>query len=120
VRFLGWRTDASALYRTADLCLFPSRYEPLGNVVIQAWAHGLPVVAAASTGPAALIRDGEDGRLVPVDDPIALADAARALLDDPAARARLAGAGLARVSREFSPDAVVAQWRDLFAEYGAG
>ncbi|MCA6287285.1 glycosyltransferase [Phenylobacterium sp.] len=120
VRFLGWRTDASALYRTADLCLFPSRYEPLGNVVIQAWAHGLPVVAAASTGPAALIRDGEDGRLVPVDDPIALADAARALLDDPAARARLAAAGLARVSREFSPDAVVAQWRDLFAEYGAG
>ena len=34
--------------------------------------------------------------------------------------AGLAGAGLARVSREFSPEAVVAQWRDLFAEYGAG
>jgi glycosyltransferase involved in cell wall biosynthesis len=120
VRFLGWRTDASALYRTADLCLFPSRYEPLGNVVIQAWAHGLPVVAAASTGPAALIRDGQDGRLVPVDDPAALADAARDLLDDPAARARLAGAGLARVAGEFSPDAVVARWRELFTEYGAG
>lgn len=120
VRFLGWRTDASALYRTADLCLFPSRYEPLGNVVIQAWAHGLPVVAAASTGPAALIRDGQDGRLVPVDDPAALADAARDLLDDPAARARLAGAGLARVAGEFSPDAVVTRWRELFAEYGAG
>ena len=120
VRFLGWRSDASALYRTADLCLFPSRYEPLGNVVIQSWAHGLPVVAAASTGPAALIRDGEDGRLIPVDDPVALAEAARALLDDPAARARLARAGLARVAGEFSRDAVVARWRDLFAEYGAG
>jgi glycosyltransferase involved in cell wall biosynthesis len=89
-------------------------------VVIQAWAHGLPVVAAASTGPAALIRDGQDGRLVPVDDPAALADAARDLLDDPAARARLAGAGLARVAGEFSPDAVVTRWRELFAEYGAG
>lgn len=120
VRFLGWRSDASALYRTADLCLFPSRYEPLGNVVIQSWAHGLPVVAAASTGPAALIRDGEDGRLVPVDDPVALAEAARALLDDPSARARLARTGLARVAGEFSRDAVVARWRDLFAEYGAG
>lgn len=120
VRFLGWRSDASALYRTADLCLFPSRYEPLGNVVIQSWAHGLPVVAAASTGPSALIRDGEDGRLVPVDDPVALAEAARALLDDPAARTRLARAGLARVAGEFSRDAVVARWRDLFAEYGAG
>jgi hypothetical protein len=120
VRFLGWRTDASALYRTADLCLFPSRYEPLGNVVIQAWAHGLPVVAAAATGPAALIRDGQDGRLVPVDDPAALADAARDLLDDPAARARLAGAGLARVAGELSPEAVVTRWRELFTEYGAG
>ena len=52
VRFLGWRTDPSALYRAADVCVFPSRYEPLGNVVIQAWAHGLPVVAAESQGPA--------------------------------------------------------------------
>jgi glycosyltransferase involved in cell wall biosynthesis len=120
VRFLGWRTDASALYRTADLCVFPSRYEPLGNVVIQAWAHGLPVVAAASTGPAALIRDGEDGRLVPVDDPAALAGAVRALLDDPAGRAGLAQAGLARVAGEFSQAAVVARWGELFSEYGAG
>lgn len=120
VRFLGWRTDASALYRTADVCLFPSRYEPLGNVVIQSWAHGLPVVAAASTGPAALIRDGEDGRLVPVDDPAALAEAARTLLDDPGARRRMASAGLARVAGEFSREAVVARWRELFTEYGAG
>ena len=51
VRFLGWRLDASALYRAADVCLFPSRFEPLGNTVIQAWAHGIPLVTAASAGP---------------------------------------------------------------------
>jgi glycosyltransferase involved in cell wall biosynthesis len=119
VRFLGWRTDASALYRAADVCVFPSRYEPLGNVVIQAWAHGLPVVAAASQGPAALIRDGEDGLLVPVDDAEALGQAIRRLLDDPALRAETAGAGIARVAGEFSPAAVVAQWRALFAHFGA-
>jgi len=119
VRFLGWRNDASALYRTADLCVFPSRYEPLGNVVIQAWAHGLPVVAAASQGPGALIRDGKDGLLVPVDDAEALATATRRMLDDPALRARCAKAGAARVASEFSPAAVVAQWRTLFADLGA-
>jgi glycosyltransferase involved in cell wall biosynthesis len=119
VRFLGWRTDASALYRAADVCVFPSRYEPLGNVVIQAWAHGLPVVAAASQGPAALIRDGEDGLLVPVDEADALAQAVRRLLDDPGLRAGAAQAGIARVAGEFSPAAVVAQWRALFAHFGA-
>jgi glycosyltransferase involved in cell wall biosynthesis len=119
VRFLGWRTDASALYRAADVCVFPSRYEPLGNVVIQAWAHGLPVVAAASQGPSALIHDGEDGLLTPIDDAEALGGAVRRLLDDRLLRAELARAGLERVEGEFSETAVVAQWRSLFADYGA-
>lgn len=119
VRFLGWRSDASALYRAADVCVFPSRYEPLGNVVIQSWAHGLPVVAAASQGPKALIHDGEDGLLVPIDDDSALAERIAGLLADPMQRIRLIQNGHARVESEFSKAAVVAQWRELFAQYGA-
>lgn len=119
VRFLGWRTDASALYRTADVCVFPSRHEPLGNVVIQAWAHGLPVVAARSQGPAALIEDGKDGVLVPIDDAPALADGVRGLLADARLRARLAERGKKRVAAEFSEAAVVGQWKALFSDYGA-
>lgn len=119
VRFLGWRNDPSALYRAADLCVFPSRYEPLGNVVIQAWAHGLPVVAAESQGPSALIRPGEDGLLVPVDDPDGLAAAIRLLLSKPDLRASMAAAGRARVAAEFSEPAVVDQWRHLFSDHGA-
>jgi glycosyltransferase involved in cell wall biosynthesis len=120
VRFLGWRTDASALYRTADVCVFPSRYEPLGNVVIQAWAHGLPVVAAASQGPKALIKDGEDGLLTPIDDADALAAGVRRVLGDTSLRDRLAAAGEARVAAEFSREAVVDRWKTLFADFGAG
>jgi len=119
VRFLGWRNDASALYRAADLCVFPSRYEPLGNVVIQSWAHGLPVVAAASQGPKALIEDGRDGLLIPVDDPNALAAGVRLLLDEPALAVQFAERGRGRVAAEFSEAAVVAQWKTLFADYGA-
>lgn len=118
VRWLGWRDDAGALYRAADVCLFPSRYEPLGNVVIQCWAHGTPVIAAASKGPAALIRDGEDGVLVPVDDPAALAAAARALIAAPERRRELAEAGLVRAAAEFSPEAVIGRWRELFERVG--
>ena len=119
VRFLGWRTDASALYRAADVCVFPSRFEPLGNVVIQAWAHGLPVVAAASQGPKALIEDGKDGLLTPVDDAEALAEGVRRLLADSALRTRLARRGAKRVDLEFSETAVVGQWKALFSDYGA-
>lgn len=119
VRFLGWRTDPSALYRAADVCIFPSRYEPLGNVVIQAWAHGLPVVAAESQGPKTLIDHGIDGLLTPIDDPDALAQAVRRLLEAPDLRAELSGRGLSRVAADFSEAAVVGQWKTLFADYGA-
>ena len=108
-----------SLYRAADICVFPSRYEPLGNVVIQSWAHGLPVIAAASQGPAALIRDGEDGLLVPVDEAQALAEAIGRLIADPMLCIRLVQNGAERVEAQFSPAAVVAQWRRLFADYGA-
>jgi glycosyltransferase involved in cell wall biosynthesis len=120
VRFLGWRSDAAALYRSADLCVFPSRYEPLGNTVIQAWAYGLPVVAAASKGPAALIRDGEDGRLIPIDDVEALVSAVRGLIADRSLGERLAAAGRARVAAEFSKAAVVELWRKLIADQAGG
>jgi glycosyltransferase involved in cell wall biosynthesis len=119
VRFLGWRTDPSALYRAADVCVFPSRYEPLGNVVIQAWAHGLPVVAAASQGPKALIEPDKDGLLIPIDDADALTEGVGRLLSDKALRDRLARQGARRVDLEFSETAVVAQWKALFADYGA-
>jgi glycosyltransferase involved in cell wall biosynthesis len=119
VRFLGWRDDAPRLYRTADVCVFPSRIEPLGNVVLQAWAFDIPVVAGASKGPAALVRDGEDGLLVPLEDSEALARAVRALLDDRALRAQVVAGGATRLADEFSPGAVTAQWRELFTRLGA-
>ena len=118
VRFLGWRTDASALYRAADVCLFPSRYEPLGNTVIQAWAHSCPIVAAASQGPGVLITDDVDGLLTPMDNAEALAAAASRVVQDPALSTRLVEAGLTRISGEFGQAAVVARWRELFRTYG--
>jgi glycosyltransferase involved in cell wall biosynthesis len=118
VRFLGWRDDASSLYRAADLCLFPSRFEPLGNVVIQAWAHGLPVVAAASQGPKDLIHTEEDGLLVAIDDHEGLAAAAARLIADRALGRRMAQAGAARLAAEFSVARITDQWRELLLPYG--
>ena len=116
VRFLGWREDAGALYRACDVVVFPSRIEPLGNVVIQAWAYAKPLVTAASIGPAALVRTEEDALLVPVDDVASLSTAIRRLQSDEALVRRLVEAGSARAAAEFSEAAVVAEWRSLFDE----
>ena len=72
VRFLGWREDVPALLTASDILVCPSRQEPLGNVVLEAWAQERPVVAADSRGPVALIDHLKTGILVPVgrrDDP---------------------------------------------------
>ncbi|MEQ1817866.1 MAG: glycosyltransferase [Terricaulis sp.] len=118
VRFLGWRDDAPSLYRTAEVVLFPSRFEPLGNVVIQSWAHGVPVIAAKAAGPGALIRDGEDGFLIEIDDAEALAAKTKTLLADKDLSAKFVENGAKRVETEFSEGAIVAKWRALFDAMG--
>jgi glycosyltransferase involved in cell wall biosynthesis len=115
VRFLGWRDDRSALLKAADVCLVPSRHEPFGNVVVNAWAHGVPLVAAASQGPNFLVREGDDGLKVPVDDAPALAAAVNAILKDDGLAARLKANGLERVREEFSETAVVRQYLQLLS-----
>lgn len=114
LRFLGWRQDVPALLASADLLVCPSRHEPLGNVVIEAFAHSRPVVAAAAKGPAALIRDGENGLLVPCEDAAALAAALSRLIGQPALAARLAEAGRASFEAEFTETAVVGRYLDFF------
>lgn len=114
--FLGWRSDAPDLLASATLLVHPARIEPLGNVILEAWAARLPVVATASSGPAALIRDGVSGRLAPVDDAPALAAAIAAALGDPDSGRRMAQAGRARFEAEFAEAPVVARYHAVLAE----
>ncbi|MGF1552702.1 MAG: glycosyltransferase [Paracoccaceae bacterium] len=123
VRFLGWRHDAAALYAAADVYAMTSLDEPLGNVVLEAFAAGLPVVATRSRGPSWIITDGEDGLLVePEAD--ALARAIRRAVEDRALADRLVSGGRATLEARFSKLAVVRQYRALYertwhAKFGA-
>ncbi len=119
VRFLGWRNDPGALLKACDLFVSSSRVEPLGNMVIEAWSACRPVVAVAAAGPRELIRDGDDGRIVVMEDPAALGAAITATLDDPGRAGMLARAGRARFESEFSAGPVLARWRAFFAGIGA-
>jgi glycosyltransferase involved in cell wall biosynthesis len=115
VDFLGWRDDVPALMAAADFLVCPSLHEPLGNVVIEAWSAGLPVVATASDGPAGLIEDEVSGLLTPLPGqpgggPAALAAAIERLCHDPALRRRLAQGGRRTYEADFTEGAVVARY----------
>ncbi len=115
VRFAGWRDDTAALYAAADIFVCPSRHEPLGNVVIEAWAQHCPVIAADASGPKALIDDGVNGSLVPMEDAKALAKSIRRLVDDPETGKALAAAGHAAYLEAFTEQAVVQQYFGFFS-----
>jgi glycosyltransferase involved in cell wall biosynthesis len=115
LRFLGWRDDVASLLATADMLLCSSRHEPLGNVVIEAWAHRCPVVAAASDGPRGLIAPERDGLLVPVEDATALGAAMQRVAQDKVFAAALAAAGRASYESRFTETAVVRDYLDFFA-----
>ncbi len=119
VKLLGWRDDSGALLKAADIFVSSSRHEPLGNMVLEAFAAQTPVLAAKSEGPAELIRDGQDGMLVPINDAPALAAAADTLLRDIRLRVKLALAARQRFAAEFSKPVVTAAWLAFLREITA-
>ena len=80
----------SRVYSAADIFVFPSRVETLGNVVLEAMASGLPVIGADQGGTVENVRHGLNGLLVPAGDADRFADAILRLVDDPDLRGRLA------------------------------
>ncbi|WP_420405673.1 glycosyltransferase [Nisaea sp.] len=113
VRFLGWRDDSANLLASADILVCPSRVEGLGNVVIEGWAHGLPVVAAKSEGPVHLIRNEETGLLAEVEDADGFAARLSAVISDAALAKSLADAGRAEFEARFSEDTVVRHYLEF-------
>ncbi len=119
VRFLGFQSDPRPLYRAADLAVLASRAESLSNFLIEAQAHGLPVVAARATGVDECIQENITGSLVPPDDSAAFAAALAEWIESPARRAEAAPRAVAFARAAFSPAARAADYLALFARLRA-
>lgn len=118
VRLPGVTTDVAAAMRGADLFVLSSRSEGFPNVLCEALALGMPVIAAECGGsPAELIENGVDGLLVPSEDVAGLADAIRRLTGDAAERGRLAAAAPAAVA-DLDPARILARWDALLLRRG--
>ncbi len=83
-------------------------------MVIEAWAQGVPVVAADSLGPGTLINHGENGVLVPVDDANALARSLKRVVEDDDLRAELAQGGLETYEANHTEQIVVEKYLSFF------
>ena len=121
VEFLGslpHYLDLVPYYLAADAFWFPSnaRSEAFGLVQVEAMASGCPVINAAipDSGVAHVSRHEESGLTVPVDDPVALADAAIRLLFEPGLRDRLAAGARARAALEFDHRMMASKSLDLY------
>lgn len=97
------------LWRRADLFAMPTRGEAFGMVFQEAAAAGLPAIGTRINAIPEIVQHGATGLLVPPDDPRALADALRRLVDDPALRTRLGGAARARIEQIASFDRYAAR-----------
>lgn len=114
IRWAGWQLDPHPYYELADLFICPSRHETLGNVILEAWAHGRAVLSTQTTGALELITHGEDAWLVPLQQPHALADGVRRLLEDESLRKELAATGRAKVEAHHRQEHIVNAYLDLY------
>ncbi|MAP25055.1 MAG: hypothetical protein CMM87_05955 [Rickettsiales bacterium] len=100
VEFKGWMASDD-FYKFIDIFCMPSRTEPFGLVILEAWAHGLPVVATNAAGPAELITDRSNGVLVPIDDPKVLAESLVNLAKEPDLQNTLSRQGYDTASKNY-------------------
>ena len=116
VTFAGALGDVGPVLRAVDCLLLTSDFEGTPNVILEAMAAGLPVVATAVGGTAAVIDEGRTGFLCAPDDEAALTRALAALAHDGALAVRLGRAGRTRVETSFGLPSLEANLCRLYSE----
>lgn len=114
-RFAGWVAEPMDYIAAADCFVMPSRDEPLGNALIEAWHAGVASVTTATAGPMWYARDGRDCLIVPVDDDAAMAVAIRRLQSEPGLAAELRDGAARTLADRFAPDRVVERYFQLIS-----
>lgn len=114
IRLVRPMTDPQSYFASLDVYVNTSEHEGLPLSVLEAMAHGVPVVASKVGGIPEIVRNSNEGSLVASGQPEDFASAIGALVGDPAARARIGRAGRERVIAEFSAEAMGRQYQQLY------
>lgn len=115
IRFLGW-VDAAEVYRQIDYVIVPSVWnEPFGRIVVEAYSHGVPVIAAARGGLTELVEEGLTGTLYDADEPGALPAAFLRILEQHDQRSRMREAAFSK-AMEFSQSSVGLRYSNFLSQ----
>lgn len=114
VHFLGFQSDVPGYLNMFDIFVLPSLSEGCSNVIQEAMATGLPIVASRVGGNPELVQDGETGLLFESNSVEALAQALQTLLDDPQKAQALGNRALQRAREAFSLEKMVENYEALY------
>lgn len=117
VEWWGHRDDMPNVLATAHIVVLPTFYgEGIPKILLEAGACGRPVVTTVTPGCTDIVRDGENGFLIPQKDPAALAKAMKVLLENPSLRTRMGTRGRQIVVQEFSAQRMAGQTLAVYRE----
>ncbi len=111
--FLGWRDDIAHILSIFDVFCLPSLNEGMGRVLVEAMAHGIPIVASDVGGIPDLVTHGKNGFLVPPKNPEELAKHIQILIEDEAKRKKMGEAGK-KMAPGFSHETMVKSIAELY------
>jgi glycosyltransferase involved in cell wall biosynthesis len=118
LHFLGTVSEEQklALLRASDVLPFPSRYEGFGLPLLEGMAAGTPVISTNIPVVNEIVRDGENGLLVPYDDSDALGQAITRVMEDRELRARLVENGHRTIAEHYDPAVLAGRVVDLYRQ----
>ena len=113
--FHNWVTQsiAASYYKSADICVFPSRHEGFGIVILEAMASGTPVIASDIPSFREILSDGIDGTLFKNEDVDSLCEAVLALYNNPRLRTQLTSNATQKVT-QYSWDKIAEKYVSLY------
>lgn len=120
VRFLGWRNDVTALMRSVDAFVCPSRHEGLGSIVMESFAHRCPIIATRSQGPGEVIEHEYSGLLTDIDDVAQLAEAINLAINNTALRQQLVDNAKQVYDSTYSRQVIVDSYMNFYKTITAG